>query len=198
MPERKRGKELATAILNATWSLLEEKGYAQLTMDAIAAQARTNKNTIYRRWPNKPLLVAAAIQNNGFTIEMTTPETGSLRNDLISLLNRFTTITDIISPTTCKQLISESLATTVDSAQTNVLYFAMDDQNWITQQMTVILDQATERGELPAKLFTKSQKSLPAILLIQRLVLTGTFTPEYVVELVDTILLPVFCGPALY
>jgi Transcriptional regulator len=69
MADRRYGKELNHAILSAAWELLAEQGYAELTMSAVAEQAHTNKNTIYRRWANKSLLVAAALEHQHIAVE---------------------------------------------------------------------------------------------------------------------------------
>ena len=49
------------AVLRATIELLEEVGYLQLTIAAIAERAGTNKPAIYRRWPTKAHLVHEAV-----------------------------------------------------------------------------------------------------------------------------------------
>ncbi len=49
-----------TRIREATVSLLEEVGFANLTCDAIAERAGTSKATIYRWWPNKVAVVIDA------------------------------------------------------------------------------------------------------------------------------------------
>lgn len=41
--------------------MLAERGYRELTVDAIAERAGVAKTTVYRRWPSKGVLVAAAI-----------------------------------------------------------------------------------------------------------------------------------------
>ena len=49
------------AIIQATLELLAERGFQAATMDAIADRARVSKNTIYRRWTSKELLIADAL-----------------------------------------------------------------------------------------------------------------------------------------
>jgi AcrR family transcriptional regulator len=41
--------------------MLEERGYRDLSVDAVAERAGVAKTTVYRRWPSKGVLVAAAI-----------------------------------------------------------------------------------------------------------------------------------------
>ncbi len=72
-------------ILEVCAELLNEIGYERLTIDAVAARARASKATIYRRWPGKPPLVAAAVRyinSDQFTVTYT----GDLRADLLTLL----------------------------------------------------------------------------------------------------------------
>lgn len=58
---RPRGPGLDEAILQATRRQLVQRGYAQLTIADIAADASVTRPTIYRRWPGKLELVSAAI-----------------------------------------------------------------------------------------------------------------------------------------
>ncbi len=58
---RPRDQRIDNAVLEATTELLEEVGYLQLTIGAIAARAHTNKPAIYRRWPTKAHLVHEAV-----------------------------------------------------------------------------------------------------------------------------------------
>jgi AcrR family transcriptional regulator len=48
-------------ILRATRDLLDEDGYAAFNVDVVAERTGIAKTTIYRRWPTKGALVAAAI-----------------------------------------------------------------------------------------------------------------------------------------
>jgi AcrR family transcriptional regulator len=58
---RPRDPRIDGAVLRATADLLEEIGYLQLTIGAIAERAGTTKPAIYRRWPTKAHLVHEAV-----------------------------------------------------------------------------------------------------------------------------------------
>jgi AcrR family transcriptional regulator len=54
---RPRDDRLDASIATATFELLEERGYAGLTISAVAERARTTTAAIYRRWAGKADLV---------------------------------------------------------------------------------------------------------------------------------------------
>lgn len=58
---RRRGKQLEDALYDATLAELAVVGYGGLTMEGIAARARTGKAALYRRWSSKHDLVQAAL-----------------------------------------------------------------------------------------------------------------------------------------
>jgi AcrR family transcriptional regulator len=58
---RRRGAALEDAILEAAYDELAEVGYLALSVEAVAARARTGKASIYRRWPTKQDLVMDAL-----------------------------------------------------------------------------------------------------------------------------------------
>jgi AcrR family transcriptional regulator len=80
---RRRGQQLESALLNVTWDVLVEVGFANLTMELIAARAHTGIAVLYRRWANKDKLVLAAFEHYRRTHEAEIPDTGTLRNDLL-------------------------------------------------------------------------------------------------------------------
>ena len=49
-----------SAILAATLDVLVDTGYEGMSIDLVAARAGVHKTTVYRRWPTKSALVAAA------------------------------------------------------------------------------------------------------------------------------------------
>ncbi|OBJ95444.1 hypothetical protein A5638_20265 [Mycolicibacterium fortuitum] len=81
---RRYGAELDEAIRAAVRTELTAHGYSRLTFEGVAAEAKTAKTVLYRRWPTKALMVLD-------TFEVTeplavTPDTGSLPGDLRALL----------------------------------------------------------------------------------------------------------------
>ena len=59
-PGRPRCEQSQKAILRSTLKLLQKAGFAELTIEAIAAHAGVGKATVYRWWPNKGALVVDA------------------------------------------------------------------------------------------------------------------------------------------
>ena len=58
-PSHRRGQAVLDHVLDTTLELLAEHGYA-FGMDDVARRAGVHKTTVYRRWPSKPALIAAA------------------------------------------------------------------------------------------------------------------------------------------
>jgi AcrR family transcriptional regulator len=76
--------EISRAILDATIDVLAETGFAGLSLEAVAQRAGVHRPAIYRRWPAKVDLVAAAISAVGTVFP--DPDTGSVRDDLVLLV----------------------------------------------------------------------------------------------------------------
>ncbi|WP_272459853.1 TetR/AcrR family transcriptional regulator [Polyangium jinanense] len=77
-----RGEPVVRGVLAAALEVLAEVGYEALRIEDVAARARVNKTTVYRRWPTKQDLVRAAVRS--ITVDRAiTPNTGSLRGDLL-------------------------------------------------------------------------------------------------------------------
>jgi AcrR family transcriptional regulator len=83
---RRRGPELEAALLSAAWDELVDVGFAGLTMESVAARARTGVAVLYRRWANKDQLAFDAIKHYRAARPVTIRDTGTLRGDLLALL----------------------------------------------------------------------------------------------------------------
>ena len=68
-------------ILTAAATLLRQKGFQQMTVDEVAAEANVGKASIYRRWPSKEDLAVAAMHRL-YAIEVPEVDTGSLHGDV--------------------------------------------------------------------------------------------------------------------
>src|ERR1700689_1994006 len=82
---RPRSEQSHRAILDAANEILEERGFADLTIDEVAHRAGVSKPTIYRRWPPKGTLVFEAFSGD-FLGRQPVPDTGTLRGDLLAAL----------------------------------------------------------------------------------------------------------------
>lgn len=84
---RPRDTRLHHAILDATRELLTTGGYAELSMESVAARAGVGKKTLYRRWASKaPLVAEAVLEAYGGSGSFPVAETGDLRADLLAWL----------------------------------------------------------------------------------------------------------------
>lgn len=91
-PKRGRGRPRREGaddeILAVALAMLREEGYGALTVDAVAERAGVAKTTVYRRWPSKGALVAAAIAPLAAQSESNDAE--SIVAEAASLLGLFT------------------------------------------------------------------------------------------------------------
>lgn len=83
---RPRRPGVDEAITTATLELLITQGYQRLTVEAVARRAEVAAATVYRRWPSKSALVAAAATSATLT-PLEPPDTGSLGGDLNAVVD---------------------------------------------------------------------------------------------------------------
>jgi AcrR family transcriptional regulator len=83
-PGRQRSEACDALILETTLQLLGEAGYAGLTVASVIERAGVSSATLYRRWPTKPELVAAAVAT--LVPEPVDTDTGSLAGDLAAFV----------------------------------------------------------------------------------------------------------------
>ena len=176
---RRRGAELDTAIMGATWEELSAVGYARLSMEAVAERARTGKQVLYRRWHNRAELVLAALRHRFTSIADDIPDTGELRGDVLAVLRRMVRRFDDFGPDTVHGLMAEAvdLGPEVLAVMPDVL--------------GTILKRAAGRGEIRIEAVDRRITTLPADLLRHEMLLTSDPIPEVAItEIVDDIFLP--------
>jgi AcrR family transcriptional regulator len=88
LPGRPRSEQSRLSILRSTLKLLKQKGgFADLSIEAIAADANVGKTTVYRWWPTKAALVADAFSTSADQ-ELRFPNTGSVQKDMSLQMRR--------------------------------------------------------------------------------------------------------------
>ncbi|MFE2414138.1 TetR/AcrR family transcriptional regulator [Kitasatospora sp. NPDC059408] len=188
---RRRGDELERAILDAVWAELAEHGYDRLTMDGVAARARTSKPVLYRRWPNRPALVIAALGRNAPDFQEP-PDTGELRADLaaflLSLLHRFDDLpTDAVHGFLIDLMRDPELRARF---RTGLTAFGAVDA------LEAMMRRAADRGQINAARINPRTASLPLDLLRDAFLLGGGVPSDQVVdEILDDVVLPLLKAP---
>ena len=184
--QRRRGEELEAALLEAAWAELVEAGFARLTMESVAARAKTGVAVLYRRWPNKDDLVLAAIQHYGRTHPVELADTGNLRGDMIAMLSSFSnarvSFAAVVSAVFSGLLASGGLT----PAQVREKLIA-DRPLWSLE----IYRRAHERGEIDLGHIPPIVLSMPFDLMRHDMLMTYKPIPEERVrEIVDDLFMP--------
>lgn len=91
LPGRPRSEQARQAILRSTSRLLQRTGFAELSIEAIAAHAGVGKATVYRWWPDKGALVVDAFASSAED-ELHFPDSGSVFKDMSLQMNQFLAI----------------------------------------------------------------------------------------------------------
>jgi AcrR family transcriptional regulator len=158
-----------TAVLDAAFKLLIERGYHGLTIGDVALVAGVHETTIYRRWQNVAgLALDACLEAVSGTVP--TPNTGSLRNDLVALLR---TITQLLGSPKGQGLLELCRITDVEAVQARSAFFVA--RFGAAEQ---IFERAAQRGEWS----TDNNAKLLLELLIAPLYLRALVTNEPVIE----------------
>lgn len=138
---RGRAARVVADVLRATAEELGRVGYAALRFEDIAARSGVNKTTIYRRWPTKPDLVAAALQESGD--EPPPPDTGSLREDLLQSARQ--TIARADSP--IGRGLMRMLQAERADPEVEAIVKALREKHRRTR--IAMIERAVKRGDLP-------------------------------------------------
>jgi AcrR family transcriptional regulator len=182
---RRRGEELYAAIFEATLAELAEAGYSRLAMERIAARAGASKMSLYKRWPNRAELVVAALQHQHVEPEPA-PDTGNLRDDVLTLLRRAAILLDGVFGAAVRGLMAETLTDPDRTATLRPNMFAGRDR-----LMRQVLDRAVARGEIRPAAVTPQLIGLAPALVDHHFLIHGAPIPDDVLTgIVDNVLLP--------
>lgn len=187
--KRRRGDELDTAIRTAVLRLLADHGPAGVTMEAVAAEARTSKPVLYRRWPDRTSLLRDTLLDVA-TAAIPHADTGSYRADMLAVLRGWATLfTGANAP-----VLRAAIAASAHDPELTAA-FQNDVIGWRKQEMSALLRRGIERGDVRADVPVEIARELGQSVLWHRLLVTGDpITDDLLVTLVDDVLIP-FAAP---
>jgi AcrR family transcriptional regulator len=184
-PGRPLSAELSEQLVVVAVDILAEEGWGRLNSDRIAARAHAGKAGIYRRWPTMAALARHALDQ--FSIVSLPDDAGSLREDLIALVSRWTrpldreerALASIVGAARHEELLRDGL----DAALVHPL----------AEAVAAITDRAINRGEP----IDRDRVTLLGVVLEafwwQRYTAAGdgAMTREQVESVIDDVLLPI-------
>ncbi|GAA4606103.1 AcrR family transcriptional regulator [Actinoplanes octamycinicus] len=184
---RRRGDALRNAIFDAVLEQLRTVGYAKLTVESVAAASGTGKAAIYRRWPGRQELVADALRH-ALPSPADVPPHDDPRDAVLALL----------------RAMRDAFAATSGAAFQAVMAEAAFLQSIVNDQVIepcersirVVLQDAVAAGRLGPRVRPELIARIgPAMLLHHGLTIGPDIPEEYLVSVVDEVILPVI-GPA--
>jgi len=137
-----RQERVVEAVLRATAEHLSRVGYASLRVEDVAELSGVHKTTIYRRWPSKAELVAAACDALRPTLSQT--ETGNLRDDLIALMLVYARFAQTPTGRGLSRILQ------LERADPEVEKITRDLRDRQRAAREALITHAIARGELPA------------------------------------------------
>jgi AcrR family transcriptional regulator len=176
----RRSARSRQAALDATIELIARDGYANVTVEAIAAAARVSKATIYRWWPAKGQLALDAI-NDRVGGSLALPDTGDIAADLRTQMTEVIRVLNSDIGTVYRGLIGEAQSNAVIGAA--IRDSIIDPQ---TEACETRLAKAVADGQLRADVPTGLMVDLLIAPLHYRMLLgTQELRPEDLSELID-------------
>jgi AcrR family transcriptional regulator len=190
---RKRDHTRDADLLKSALDVLTECGYEGMTMDAVAERAKAGKATLYRRWASKEDLVIDAVTNMKRSMAdlERLPDTGTLRGDLLALFR----------PQSAKEgertlKVLSGLSTMIAQHQKLAEAGAAAIVEPWADAHYALMKRAVERGSVNALADIKAlSQVVPSMAAFRAIVLRKPFDKEFLVSLVDGVLLPAFGIP---
>jgi AcrR family transcriptional regulator len=181
-------------LYKVTIELLCEVGYEAMTMDAVAARARSSKATLYRQWQGKPRLVIAALKHHK-PVTIVDIDTGSLRDDLYEIARRHGTVAETDHDSALLSGMAHAIRN--DAELDRALRTALVEPE--REALGRMLARAVDRGELIAD--APAARYLPHLMagaVFFRQMIDGEPADEaFVRDVIDSVILPALHAPAL-
>lgn len=170
---RPRSEAANRAAVDATVEVLLDGGLEGVTLEEIAARSGVAKSTLYRHFGSKEELIATAVR--GCVVELPTPDTGNLADDLHFLFHRYDESDE-------RHRFGELLPTLIDAGnrdpQIQAIVDAMLEER--RRPLRTVLQLAQLRGEIAMDLdLDTAMAMIIGPLAYRRLVERRPVTPEF-------------------
>jgi AcrR family transcriptional regulator len=175
---RPRSEEARRRTVEATLEALLELGAEGLTMEEIAERSGVAKSTIYRHFGTRERLLAESVR--GCVVEQSTPDSGSLTEDLTELFTRY----DGSEET---KRLNELIPLLIDAARRDAAMKEVLDALLVERQrpMRTVLKLAQARGEIDPDLdLDVAVAMLIGPFTYRRMVQDADITDEFVAAVV--------------
>jgi AcrR family transcriptional regulator len=184
-PGRPRDVAREGEILRIVLEVMEEAGVDGVTFEDVARRAQASKKTLYRRWATKQEMIVAAIKAGPAAGNKPEPiDTGSLRGDLLALLERLEATIDAGGPISLT-LLQAGLR------DPDLCEHIEESAGPTGARLTdTVLHSAIARGELPDTADRFAYEEIAAAVLILRKLNGLTTDAVYREALVDSTLIP--------
>ncbi len=170
-------------ILGAARTLLDEIGFADLTIEGIAERAGVGKTTIYRRWPNKASLVLDAFIEVAHQA-IPFADTGAVQEDLRLQIRRMVKLMNGTEGHTIAMLIG--------GAQADAELAEAFRSRWLAarrEEARQIIQRGKKRGEIRAEIDPEVLlDALYGPLYFRLLIGHAPLTPGYADKLVSLVM----------
>ncbi|MFJ3925107.1 TetR/AcrR family transcriptional regulator [Streptomyces sp. NPDC090022] len=184
---RRRGAELVRAILDAALGQLSTVGWNGLTMEGVAAQARTGKAAVYRRWPSKTDLVAVVLRA-GLPSLGEIPDQGSVREDLILLCRRMRDSMHSRSGQALRSVLHECDSGSAQAFREIIRSVVIDPSAGLVRDL---VRRGIERGDVrPDATGDYIADVIPAMMMYRSKVCGSEWEDSDITEMIDQVLVP--------
>lgn len=138
-----RTARTAAAVFAAAIGELSERDYDDISIETIAARAGVHKTTLYRRWHSKAELITQVLAGSAQSL-IPVPDTGNAETDVRDLAR---SVQGVLSDPRGAAITRALLAGSARSLEIRQLM----QEYWAARvaAISVIVDRATARGELP-------------------------------------------------
>lgn len=172
-----------TAIRDATWAEVMDRGYSGVTFEGVARRAKTGKPVLYRRYRSRAQMVTDAIPTLRVPA-MDIEPSGNLRDDILSMTQSLADAWQEIGIDTYRSLIAEADDDTLQTFQAKVVIHT-------DRTIRRALEAARDRGEIgPARVPDRVAMSILALARNELFFARSTIESSTLAEFVDLIYLP--------